>query len=124
MSEMKPKYGNKKVVCEYGVFDSHAEWHDYLGLLARQQADEISNLRRQVQYVLLDGFRDNEGTWQRAITYTVDFDFIEGGVHIALDTKGVMTQAGRLREKLFRQRYPGIKLVINYTGRDMRREGK
>lgn len=47
------KYGNKKIVNEMGVFDSTKEYNIYLKLLQRVKMGEITDLHRQVEFVLI-----------------------------------------------------------------------
>ena len=96
------KYNARKTVMCGHEFDSKREAEIYLDLLSRIQHGEIVRLRLPPSYTLLEGFRDNQGNKQRAITYTADF-FVTyaGGRHEVIEVKGVRTRDYQLRKKLF-----------------------
>ena len=50
---MRPKYGNHKIKNAYGTYDSQLEWSRFLFLSNRAKEGEITNLRRQVEYLLI-----------------------------------------------------------------------
>ena len=96
------KYHARKTTV-YGItFDSKREAEIYLDLLSRKQHGEIVRIRLQPSYTLLEGFRDNQGNKQRAITYTADF-FVTyaDGRNEVIEVKGVRTRDYLLRKKLF-----------------------
>lgn len=87
------------------VFDSKAEMRRYHELRLLERAGEISNLRRQVAYPLVvngkpvlirsDGYPNG-----RAAKYTADFVYDDPSgwpLETVEDSKGVYTDAGRLR---------------------------
>ncbi len=119
-AEPKPrrnKYNARAVDLCGEHFDSEAEARRYLVLLAEAVAGEIRQpVRRQVRYVLQDGFRAPDGRRVRAITWTADFVYeTRDGRTVAEDVKGgraTLTQQSRLRHKLFVHRYPEIELRI------------
>lgn len=96
------KYNARKTTVCGHMFDSKREAEIYLDLLSRKQAGEIVRIRLQPSYTLLEGFRDNTGKKQRAITYTADF-FVTyaDGRHEVIEVKGVRTRDYQLRKKLF-----------------------
>ena len=96
------KYNARKTTVCGRTFDSKREADYYLELLARKQAGEIVRIGLQPSYTLLEGFRDNQGNKQRAITYTADF-FVTyaDGRHEVIEVKGVRTRDYLLRKKLF-----------------------
>jgi hypothetical protein len=53
-----------------------------------------------------------DGQRVQPITYVCDFRYIEDGREIVEDVKGVSTALFRVKEKLFRYRYPQIELRI------------
>ena len=101
-SRKKNKYNARKTVMYGHTFDSKREAEIYLDLLSRKQHGEIVRIRLQPQYTLLEGFRDNQGNKQRAITYTADF-FVTyaDGRNEVIEVKGVRTRDYQLRKKLF-----------------------
>lgn len=101
-SRKKNKYNARKTVMCGHTFDSRREAEIYLDLLSRKQHGEILRIGLQPSYTLLEGFRDNEGKKQRAITYTADF-FVTyaDGRNEVIEVKGVKTRDYVLRKKLF-----------------------
>lgn len=103
----KSKFGNRKSVSGDGTkFDSAGEMRRWFELQTMEQAGLIRNLRRQVPYDLfgLGGMK--------ICTLVVDYDYFEGQVHISEDWKGVKTTDFKLKEKLFRDNYPGNSLRL------------
>jgi len=96
------KYNARKTMVCGHTFDSRREAEIYLDLLSRKQHGEIIRIGLQPSYTLLEGFRDNQGNKQRAITYTADF-FVTyaDGRHEVIEVKGVRTRDYVLRKKLF-----------------------
>ena len=96
------KYNARKTVMCGHTFDSKREAEVYLELLTQKQAGEIVSIGLQPSYTLLEGFRDNTGKKQRAITYTADF-FVtyDDGRREVIEVKGVRTRDYLLRKKLF-----------------------
>jgi hypothetical protein len=109
------KYRNVPTIYRGERFDSKAEMERYqvLEILAYDVL-AISRLQRQVKFILLDKCVLENGARQRAITYTVDFLYVEqvNGKMIAEDVKGKETQQGNVRIKMFRALYPNIELRI------------
>ena len=102
------KYGNRKTEVDGFLFDSKKEATRYSELVLLEKAGEIFFLELQPKFTLLDGFRDRDGKAHRAIKYIADFQYQEDGKMIVEDTKGYKTQVFRIKEKLFRKRYPTI----------------
>ena len=50
---MRPKYGNHKIKNAYGTYDSQLEFARFIFLSNREKEGEITNLRRQVEYLLI-----------------------------------------------------------------------
>ena len=96
------KYNARKTVMCGHTFDSKREAEVYLELLTQKQAGEIVSIGLQPSYTLLEGFRDNTGKKQRAITYTADFfvTYADGHSEV-VEVKGVRTRDYLLRKKLF-----------------------
>ena len=93
---MMNKYGAKKVVIGGEVFDSKKEFYRWSDLKLLERAGKISNLKRQVKYELIPK-QDGE----RACTYVADFVYIDSdGNTVVEDTKGVRTDAYRIKKKL------------------------
>ena len=96
------KYNARKTTVCGHTFDSKREAEIYLDLLSRKQHGEIIRIGLQPSYTLLEGFRDNQGNKQRAITYTADFfvTYADGHSEV-IEVKGMRTRDYMLRKKLF-----------------------
>ena len=106
------KYNAKKTRRDGHIFDSLAEADHYIVLKARQRDGEITNLRLQPKFILLEAFTDSSGKRQRPITYTADFAYDEAGDSVVVEVKGMETRDWIIRKKLFLQRYPQYRLEI------------
>ena len=62
----KSKYGAKKVEIDGIIFDSKKEGRRYQELKMLQKAGEISNLQRQVKYILIPAQREPDTEGPRA----------------------------------------------------------
>ncbi|HNF63328.1 MAG TPA: DUF1064 domain-containing protein [Rhodocyclaceae bacterium] len=72
----RSKYGNE-VTTTHGIeFDSKAEAARYLALQAMERAGEISDLRLQVEFVLLPP-QDVDGHKERGVKYVADFTYLD-----------------------------------------------
>jgi len=105
----KNKYKNKK--CEWNglKFDSDGELKHYKHLLILQAAGEISDLRRQIKFVLIPAFKK-----ERATIYICDFIYkLKDGTLIADEykSKPTRTQSYIIKRKLFKIKYPEYKFI-------------
>ena len=83
------KYGAKKVFIDGEVFDSRKEYYRWCDLRLLERAGKISELKRQVKYMLVPGQRDEAGKLiEREVSYIADFEYIQDGKKIVEDTKG------------------------------------
>lgn len=105
------KYHNRKVRRDGLTFDSRKEHKRYNELLLLQQAGEITNLRRQVKFVLIPTQREpniigprggvKKGKLlERECAYIADFVYIQNGKTVVEDTKGVRTKEYVIKRKL------------------------
>lgn len=111
------KYHNKKITAGGETFDSKREYNRYRELLLLEKAGEISNLRRQVKFVLIPaqyektperyarGKRKGElkqgKVLERECAYLADFVYIDSnGEKVVEDTKGVKTKEYIIKRKL------------------------
>ena len=101
---MKSKYLNKKTDYDGIVFDSKKElkkWLDYKDL---EEKGEIKDLKRQVEYVLIEKFKLNGKTYRKT-SYLADFTYVstkDGKLHV-VDVKSPYTRKNpvyRLKKKL------------------------
>lgn len=115
------KYRNRKV--EYGgiIFDSKKEFNRYKELKRMEQAGLISNLRRQVKYILIPEQRaESPGVFskgphkgqekpgkllEKECAYIADFVYYDPQVQadVVEDTKGFRTKEYRIKRKLMLQ---------------------
>lgn len=100
---MLSKYGNKKTILNGEVFDSRKEAQRYGILRLLERAGKITNLRRQVKYVLIPAQRDEKGKLlERECSYVADFVYFDCGLgrEVVEDTKGYRTEAYKLKKKM------------------------
>lgn len=97
------KFHNQKTEIDGIMLDSKGEANRYGELKLLERAEKITDLKLQVKYELIP-----KQPGERAVTYTVDFDYYEGGRHVAEDFKGKTTQQYVIRRKLFKQKYHEI----------------
>ena len=103
--EKRSKYGNNVFEAEGIIWDSKREYNRYCELRLMQRAGEISNLRRQVPFILQD-----KQSGIRAITYIADFvyDELGGNLMVVEDVKSEITKkipGYRIKKKMFLARY-------------------
>lgn len=103
------KYRNKKV-CYNGIaFDSKKEARRYSELLLLERAGVITNLQRQVPFVLIPSQRVNGKVVERECKYIADFVYTENGKKVVEDTKGMKTEAYKIKKKMLLY-FHGIKI--------------
>ena len=111
MAEPKrPKYNARKTTLDGITFDSKAEADRYAALKLLVKGREITNLQLQPSFILQDSFT-RDGKKIRAIEYVADFAYIEADKIVVEDVKGgkaTMTEAYKLKRKLFLYRFPEI----------------
>jgi hypothetical protein len=96
--KMGNKYGAKKITdpATGFVFDSKKEFTRWCELRILERAGKISCLQRQVKYELIPKQKG-----ERACNYVADFVYIDSdGNKVVEDTKGVRTDAYRIKRKL------------------------
>ena len=97
------KYGARKITCTDGKFDSGLEFKRWIYLKQLQSNGEITNLKRQVPYVLIPLQKGKDGkVLFREMKYVADFVYTDckGEEHIE-DTKGFVTDVFKIKRKLF-----------------------
>lgn len=77
------------------LFDSGREAERYFELRILERAGKISDLRRQVPYLLIPAQKG-----ERKCEYIADFVYRENGEEIVEDCKGYRTEVYRLKRKL------------------------
>lgn len=118
----KEKYGRVKKEVDGIVFDSTSEAEAYKVLKLWESIHAISGLKLQPVFVLQEKFTeastDGPRKSHRAIKYIADFQFSWPSSNrfvssvTVVDVKGVLTPAFRIKEKLFRQKFPDLDLQI------------
>ena len=114
------KYHAKKTVVDGIVFDSKKEARQYGVLKALEKAGEISDLNRQVEFLLIPEQRepDTIGTRggihkgkiiERKVTYVADFTYMRDGEFVVEDVKGIKTKEYILKRKMMLHNY-GIRI--------------
>lgn len=101
------KYNSKKVVAYGRTWDSKVEVEFYEHLLTLHKAEDVII---QPKYVLQDKVYHgkNDPRNMLAITYSADFQV---GL-LVFDVKGMETQQGKMRVKMFKARYPVLCLSL------------
>jgi len=112
--------GNKYHAQKSGGFDSKKERRRYEELLLMERAGQISDLKRQVPFLLIPAQRepDTQGprggiipgkVIERAVKYIADFRYVKDGNVVVEDTKGVRTADYIIKRKLMLRVY-GIRI--------------
>ena len=114
LAERKPsKYGNTQVLAEGHCFDSIAEHRRYGELKLQMHAGEITDLGVHPRFEIVPAFTDvRTGVEYKAVDYEADFVYMEGAQLVVEDIKGKRTDVFKLKEKLFRSKYPHIDFRI------------
>lgn len=101
------KYGNKKVIVDGVVFDSKREAIRYRQLLTLQKAGEISDLKRQVEFLLIPNqyaieekysksgkrLKDKQILLERKVSYISDFTYLDKDHNLIVeDVKSKVTK--------------------------------
>lgn len=106
------KYRNKKIIVDGIEFDSKLEANRYCQLRILEKAKEIKNLRRQVEYIIQEGFKKNNKTI-RPIKYVADFVYydLKKKKIIIEDTKGYKNEVYKIKKKIFEYKYPDLEIT-------------
>lgn len=104
---VRSKYHNRKTK----GFDSAKEWRRNQELEALQRAGEISELNRQVPFVLMPSYTISDETTKqgfrtiREIRYIADFTYrLKDGTRIIEDVKGMQTDVFKIKRKLLERK--------------------
>lgn len=108
------KYKNKKINDGNGnIFDSKKEYNRYLELKEKENKKEISNLQRQVEYILIPRQTDKENNkfLFHPIKYVADFVYTNNnnGEQVVEDSKGYKTEIYKMKKKMMYYMH-GIKI--------------
>jgi hypothetical protein len=109
---MKNKFNAKKRKRNGEVFDSSAEMRRWVQLQKMEKEGEITDLRRQVKFVLIPYQQKRFGdviVYERECSYVADFVYEQGGQTVVEDvkgnTKGIAYQYFVIKRKLMLERY-------------------
>lgn len=112
MFQTESKYHSKKVTVGGETFDSSKEYRRFCELKLLQRAGKISDLQRQVEFVLIPTQREpgeigprggvKKGKLlEKECTYYADFVYVNNkGEKVVEDTKGMKTEAYLIKRKL------------------------
>ena len=107
LTRSKNKYHNRKTK----GFDSAKEWRRNQELEALQRVGEISELNRQVPFVLMPSYTIADETTRqgyrtvREIRYIADFTYrLKDGTRIIEDVKGIQTDVFKIKRKLLERK--------------------
>lgn len=104
------KYHSVKVKVDGMTFDSRKEANRYCELKLLQRAGKITDLRRQVRYILIPTQYDEDGKrLEYSCTYVADFVYKQDGELVVEDVKGMKTDAYIIKRKLMLSVY-GIRI--------------
>lgn len=101
-------------------YDSLKEYRRYQDLLLLQKAGQISELRRQVKFVIQEKFQYRDEKIAE-IAYVADHVYMRNGEQVVEDVKGVDPKNGnvitstkdfKLKWKLLKAKYPNLKFEI------------
>lgn len=104
------KYKAVRVNNRFGRFDSRKEYNRYLVLADMEKHGEISELERQVEFLLIPSQRDERGkVIEKAVKYKADFRYMQDGKVVVEDVKGIKTRDYIIKRKLMLERF-GIRI--------------
>ena len=121
MDEFKmSKFGSRKVYYDGYWFDSEKEMHRFQELELMVKNGNIKYLGIHPKFILQESFI-YQGKKIQPITYSPDFQYIEDGVTVCEDAKGIdnrtgrpvtLTEASGIKIKMFKKLHPDIDFRI------------
>lgn len=96
------KYHAQKTTYQGQKFDSKKEAARYQELRLLQLAGEITDLQRQVPFLLVPAQYENGRCVERGVTYKADFVYRKNGELVVEDAKGLRTPEYIIKRKLMR----------------------
>lgn len=104
------KYNSRKITRDGMTFDSVKEYRRWSELVLLERAGQVSDLQRQVKFVLLPAqyrqmFDRKAHKWktrcvEREVCYIADFVYQQDGKTVVEDTKGFKTKDYIIKRKL------------------------
>lgn len=118
IKEEKPtKFGNKPTWVNDHLFQSKKEAQYYVDLLLQERCGNVREIKLQPRYLIQEAFTKNGKKYQK-IEYVADFEYEEKAVRghhwveRIVDTKGVKTEAFKIKQKMFELRYPDKTIIV------------
>lgn len=109
ISVKENKYHNNKIIYKGIKFDSKKEMGYYIKLELLQESGLIHDLKRQVEFTLIETFRLSSKTYRKT-KYIADFTYYDkDNKYHVVDVKGYKTQEYKLKKKLMAWKY-GIEI--------------
>lgn len=97
----RSKYHNKKITRDGETFDSAKEYRRFCELSLLEKAGKVTDLKRQVKFVLIPSQKVDGKVVERPVTYIADFVYEnESGRVVVEDTKGFKTKDYIIKRKL------------------------
>lgn len=93
------KYHSRKITIDGATFDSKREYNRWCELKLLERAGEITDLQRQVEYILIPSQKGIERT-ERPVKYIADYVYCENGKLVVEDSKGMKTKDYIIKRKL------------------------
>lgn len=104
------KYHAKKTLVDGIVFDSQKEARRYEALKMMEKSGLITDLKRQVKFVLIPTQRECGKVVERECAYIADFVYKDSlGNYVIEDVKGIRTDAYKIKRKMMLHFY-GIRI--------------
>lgn len=111
MAKKQSKYHSRKIVRDGITFDSLKEYRRFCELCLLEKAGAITDLERQVEFVLIPAQREPDTIGKRGgikkgkvieqkCSYIADFVYNENGKPVVEDTKGYKTKDYIIKRKL------------------------
>lgn len=113
-TQAKNKYGNRVTYVDGVRFDSKREAERYTVLLVRQNVGEISHLKLQPEFTILEAYMKPSGEKVRAQRYRADFSYVlpDGSLVVEdVKTDGTRTRVFENKRKLVEDKY-GIEIRL------------
>lgn len=110
-TKRREKYQNERTEVDGLNFDSKAEAKRWCELQILARIGEITDLQRQVPFVLIPRMKRPSGGMERECTYVADFTYTRKGQAVVEDVKGAVTPEFRLKRKLMLQVH-GVEILL------------
>lgn len=113
-TQEKNKYGNRVTYVDGVRFDSKREAERYTVLLVRLNVGEISHLKLQPEFTILEAYTKPSGEKVRAQRYRADFSYVlpDGSLVVEdVKTDGTRTRVFENKRKLVEDKY-GIEIRL------------